>query len=84
VRILYVVIAVVSILAIVNAVWIGFPEPGRNTTGVCLTRAEDRTGCDERNAYYKIVKEKPTSEGCSGGRREDSTGQWCLQATEPR
>jgi hypothetical protein len=83
-KILYVVIAVVSTLAIINAVWIGFPEPGRNTPGVCLTRAEKRTGCDEPNAYYKIVKEKPKSDGCSEGRRADATGQWCLESDEPR
>ena len=62
---------------------IGWPEPGRNRPGVCLTEFENRTGCSDANAYYRITEEKPTSDGCPRGQRRSMVNDLCLQPIEP-
>ena len=41
----------------------------------CLTIQERRTSCDRSDAWYRPTKEKPTSDGCSKGRRRSEDGE---------
>jgi len=49
----------------------------------CLTILEDRTACSSSGAWYRITKEKPTSDGCSKGRRRSEDGDHCLLPLDP-
>jgi hypothetical protein len=49
----------------------------------CLTILEDRTACDSSGAWYRITKEKPTSDGCSRGRRRSEDRERCLEPLDP-
>jgi len=49
----------------------------------CLTILEDKTPCDSSNAWYRPTKEKPTSDGCSRGRRVSEDKDHCLELVHP-
>jgi len=58
-------------------------KPRRYGPRDCLTILEDRTGCADSDAWYRITKEEPTSDGCSKGRRRSEDGDRCLEPLDP-
>jgi hypothetical protein len=49
----------------------------------CLTILEDRTACSSSAAWYRITKEKPTSDGCPRRLRRSEDGELCLALVDP-
>jgi hypothetical protein len=39
------------------------------SVGNCVTIQEQRTACGDEDAWYRVTKERATSDGCSTGRR---------------
>ena len=76
-------LAVVCVVAVIDVTLLGGTgEPGRGPRD-CLTILEQRTSCDRSNAWYRPTKEKPTSDGCSKGRRPSEDGDRCLELVHP-
>jgi hypothetical protein len=53
------------------------------SVGNCVTIQEQRTGCDESDAWYRVTKERPTSDGCAAGRRRSENREFCLALVHP-
>jgi hypothetical protein len=62
-------LAVICVVAVIDVTLLdGTGEPTRGPRD-CLTILEQRTSCDRSSAWYRPTEEKPTSDGCSKGRR---------------
>ncbi|MEO8688275.1 MAG: hypothetical protein ABI611_08630 [Solirubrobacteraceae bacterium] len=53
------------------------------SVGNCVTIQEKRTACGDSDAWYRVTKERPTSDGCSSGRRRSEDRRFCLMALTP-
>jgi hypothetical protein len=76
-------LAVICAVAVIDVTLLGGTgEPTRGPRD-CLTIQELRTSCDRSDAWYRPTKEKPTSDGCSKGRRRSDDGKRCLELVHP-
>jgi hypothetical protein len=48
-----------------------------------VTIQEKRTACGDSDAWYRVTKERPTSDGCSSGRRRSEDDRFCLAPLDP-
>jgi hypothetical protein len=53
------------------------------SVGDCVTILEQRTGCGDSDAWYRVTKERPTSDGCSNGRDRSESRKLCLALVHP-
>lgn len=53
------------------------------SVGDCVTIQEKRTACGDEDAWYRVTRQRPTSGGCSAGRRRSEDGRFCLQPLDP-
>jgi hypothetical protein len=53
------------------------------SVGDCVTIQEKRTACGDSDAWYRVSKERPTSDGCSSPRRRSEDGRYCLMPLSP-
>jgi hypothetical protein len=53
------------------------------SVGNCVTIQEQRTGCGDSDAWYRVTKQRPTSDGCASGRRRSEDGRYCLELRHP-
>jgi hypothetical protein len=77
-------LAVICAVAVVDVVLLG--GDGKVRRGIvrdCLTILEDPTPCGDSDAWYRITKERPTSDGCSRGRRRSEDGDRCIAPLDP-
>jgi hypothetical protein len=87
-------LALICVAAVIDVTLLG--GTGAPTRGPrdCLTIQELRTSCDRSDAWYRPTKEKPTSDGCSKGRRRSDersgderaargSGKRCLELVHP-
>jgi hypothetical protein len=51
--------------------------------GNCVTIQERRTACGDEDAWYRVTEQRPTSDGCSAGRRRSEDGRFCLALRHP-
>jgi hypothetical protein len=76
-------LALICVAAVIDVTLLGGTgEPTRGPRD-CLTIQELRTSCDRSDAWYRPTKEKPTSDGCSKGRRRSDDGRRCLELVHP-
>ena len=76
-------LALICAVAVVSVTLLGGDGTYRQYGRDCLTILEDPAYCDGSNAWYRITKEKPTSDGCSRGRRKSEDGDRCLEPLHP-
>jgi hypothetical protein len=79
-------LAAICVVAVISVTLLGGDGTYRRYGGGpkdCLTILEDRTSCSRSAAWYRITKEKPTSDGCSRGRRKSDDGDKCLEPLNP-
>jgi len=77
------ILAFICIAAVIDVTLLGGTgEPTRGPRD-CLTIQELRTSCDRSDAWYRPTKEKPTSDGCTKGRRPSEDGKRCLELVHP-
>jgi hypothetical protein len=77
-------LAVICAAAVIDVTLLGGEGKGRRYgPRDCLTILEKRTGCSESDAWYRITKEKPTSDGCSRDRRRSEDRERCLKPLNP-
>jgi hypothetical protein len=76
-------LAVICAVAVIDVTLLG--GTGEYTRGPrdCLTILEQRISCDREDAWYRVTKEKPTSDGCSRGRRRSEDRKRCLEPVHP-
>ena len=77
-------LAILCVVAVIDVTLLG--GDGKVRRGIvrdCLTILEDRTPCGDSDAWYRITKEEPTSDGCSKGRRRSEDGERCLAPLDP-
>ena len=84
------IVTILAGLAIIAAVGVidvtllgGDGKYRRHVARDCLTILEDRTPCGDSDAWYRPTKERPTSDGCSRGRRPSEDGKRCLTPLHP-
>jgi hypothetical protein len=53
------------------------------SVGNCVTIQEQRTACGDEDAWYRVTKERPTSDGCSTRRRRSEDKRYCLALVHP-
>lgn len=53
------------------------------SVGDCVTIQEKRTACGDEDAWYRVTKQRPTSDGCSTRRRRSEDGRFCLEPLDP-
>ena len=53
------------------------------SVGDCVTIREQRTPCGDEDAWYRVIKERPTSDGCATGRRRSVDERFCLLPVAP-
>ena len=53
------------------------------SVGDCVTIREQRTPCGDEDAWYRVIKERPTSDGCAAGRHRSEDGGFCLLPVYP-
>jgi hypothetical protein len=76
-------LAVICVVAVVDVTLLGGDGKGRRGPRDCLTIQEHRTPCGDSDAWYRPTKEKPTSDGCSRGRRPSDDRKGCLEILHP-
>jgi hypothetical protein len=77
-------LAIITAVGVIDVTLLG--GSGKVRRGVardCLTILEDRTPCGDSDAWYRMTDEKPTSDGCSRGRRRSEDGDRCLAPLHP-
>ena len=77
-------LAILCAVAVIDVTLLG--GDGKVRRGIardCLTILEDRTPCGDSDAWYRITKEEPTSDGCAKGRRRSEDGERCLAPLDP-
>jgi hypothetical protein len=77
-------LAILCVVAVIDVTLLG--GDGKYRRGVardCLTILEDRTPCSDSDSWYRVTKEKPTSDGCSRGRRRSENRELCLRPLDP-
>jgi hypothetical protein len=53
------------------------------SVGDCVTIQERRTACGDQDAWYRVTREPPTSDGCSTSRRRSEDERFCLAPLDP-
>ena len=76
-------LAVICAAAVIDVTLLGGTGAPSRGPRDCLTIQEQRTSCDRSDAWYRVTKEKPTSDGCSRGRRRSEDGERCLSLVHP-
>jgi hypothetical protein len=76
-------LAVICAAAVIDVTLLGGTGAPTHGPRDCLTIQEQRMSCDRSDAWYRITKEKPTSDGCSRGRRRSEDGERCLSLVHP-
>ena len=77
-------LAVICAIAVVDVTLLG--GDGNVRRGVardCLTILEHPTPCGDSDAWYRPTTERPTSDGCSRGRRRSEDRKHCLALVHP-
>ena len=53
------------------------------SVGNCVTIQEKRTACGDSDAWYRVSRQRPTSDGCTSPRRRSEDGRFCLMPLDP-
>jgi hypothetical protein len=53
------------------------------SVGDCVTIQEKRTACGDSDAWYRVSRQRPTSDGCTSPRRRSEDGRFCLMPLDP-
>jgi hypothetical protein len=76
-------LAVICAVAVVDVTLLGGTGYLDRGPRDCLTILEQRISCAREDAWYRVTKEKPTSDGCSRGRRRSEDRKHCLEPVHP-
>ena len=53
------------------------------SVGDCVTIQEKRTACGDEDAWYRVTRQRPTSDGCSAPRHRSEDRRFCLEWLDP-
>ena len=82
-------LAILCVVAVIDVTLLGGDGKYRRgigtsvSVGDCVTIEEKRTACGDSDAWYRVTKEKPTSDGCSRRRRRSENREFCLERLDP-
>ena len=82
-------LAALCAVAVIDVTLLG--GSGKNRRGIgtsvsvgdCVTIQEKRTACGDSDAWYRVRRERPTSDGCASPQRRSEDGRYCLIPLTP-
>jgi hypothetical protein len=89
IRFIVIAFLAVCVVAVIDVTLLGGNGEYRRGMGTsvnvgdCVTILEQRTGCGDSDAWYRVTKERPTSDGCSNGRDRSENRRFCLALVHP-